>query len=85
MINRAYRTIHHTTDSKGHSQTETVYRWQTNELEVACQVFSNETTLPQGTAQRFRFNPRSRHPHRQHAREIKSILVARPESGKAII
>lgn len=51
-----YRTIHHTTGSKGHSQTETVYRWQNNDLEVARQVFLNETTLPQGTAQSFRFN-----------------------------
>ncbi len=51
-----YRTIRHTTGSKGHGQTETAYLWQINEQEIARQVFLNAATLPQGTAQTFRFD-----------------------------
>jgi hypothetical protein len=51
-----YRTIKHTTDSRGHHHTEDYYLWQTNDQEVARQVFLGETILPQGSAQNFEFD-----------------------------
>jgi hypothetical protein len=52
-----YHTIIHRTDAQGHSQTQDVLRWQTNDQEVARQVFLGETTLPEGSAQNFDFDP----------------------------
>jgi hypothetical protein len=49
------RTTHRTTDSHGHSHTEDVLRWQTNDQEVARQVLLGETNLPKGSAQSFEF------------------------------
>jgi hypothetical protein len=51
-----YRTTSHSIDSKGHSHTETVSRWQNNEQEVAQQVFLGETILPEGSARNFEFD-----------------------------
>jgi len=50
------RTTHRTTDSQGHSHTEEQLRWQTNNQEVARQVFLGETNLPKGSAQSFEFD-----------------------------
>jgi hypothetical protein len=49
------RTTHRTTDSHGHSHTEEELRWQTNNQEVARQVFLGETNLPKGSTQNFEF------------------------------
>jgi sporulation-control protein spo0M len=51
-----YRTTSHRIDSKGHSHTETVSRWQNNEQEVAKQVFLGETILPEGSTRNFEFD-----------------------------
>jgi hypothetical protein len=51
-----YCTVQHHTDSKGHHHTETVYRWMTNDQEVARQVLLGETILPEGSARSFEFD-----------------------------
>ena len=51
-----YCTTRHSSDSKGHSHTEIVYHWQTNEQELARKVFLGETTLSEGLAQNFEFD-----------------------------
>ncbi len=51
-----YRTLQHSHDSDGHSETEEVYRWTTNDQEVARQAFLGETNLTKGAAQTFEFN-----------------------------
>jgi hypothetical protein len=51
-----YRTTRQKTDSQGHRHTEDDFRWQTNDQEVARQVFLGETILPQGSSQNFEFD-----------------------------
>ena len=50
-----YRTEQRSTDSDGHTETEDVLRWKTNDQEVARQVLLGETNLPKGSAQAFEF------------------------------
>ena len=50
-----YRSLQHSTDSDGHSETDEVYRWKTNNQEVARQVFLGEVNLAKGTAQTYDF------------------------------
>jgi len=50
-----YRSLQHSTDSDGHSETEEVLHWKTNDQEVARQAFLGETNLPKGSAQTFEF------------------------------
>jgi hypothetical protein len=51
-----YCTTRHSSDSHGHSHTETVYRWQTQEQELARKTFLSETILSEGLAQNFEFD-----------------------------
>ncbi len=51
-----YKTLQHSTDSDGHSETEEVYHWKTNNQEVARQTLLGETNLSKGSAQTFQFD-----------------------------
>jgi hypothetical protein len=51
-----YRTVTRRTDAQGHSHTEQVLRWQTNDQEVNRLVFLGETVLSEGSNQSFAFD-----------------------------